>query len=72
MSESQALDRIHRLGQGKEVVTVRYIMEESWEEKVLTLQQKKQSLADLTLGGEKTDKAEILMRRLHYLRELVG
>ena len=72
MSESQALDRIHRLGQEKEVVTIRYIMEGTWEEKVLKLQQKKQSLADLTLSEEKTDRTEMLIRRLHYLRELVG
>jgi SWI/SNF-related matrix-associated actin-dependent regulator of chromatin subfamily A3 len=32
MSESQALDRIHRLGQKSEVETIRYIMKDSWEE----------------------------------------
>jgi len=32
MSESQAFDRIHRLGQEKEVHTFRYIMRGSWEE----------------------------------------
>lgn len=32
MSESQALDRIHRLGQDQEVQTVRYLMKGTWEE----------------------------------------
>lgn len=32
MSESQALDRIHRLGQEREVHTVRYLMRGTWEE----------------------------------------
>ena len=51
MSEAQALDRIHRLGQPKEVTTTRYIMRGSWEEQVLKLQRRKQELADLTLDG---------------------
>jgi SWI/SNF-related matrix-associated actin-dependent regulator of chromatin subfamily A3 len=32
MSESQALDRIHRLGQRQEVYTTRYLMRGTWEE----------------------------------------
>ena len=72
MSELQALDRIHRLGQKNEVMTVRYVMEGTWEQRVLDLQQKKQSLADLTLNGEAVDRTEMMMRRLRYLRELVG
>lgn len=32
MAEEKALDRIHRLGQTKDVVTVRYIINDSFEE----------------------------------------
>jgi SWI/SNF-related matrix-associated actin-dependent regulator of chromatin subfamily A3 len=32
MSEAQALDRIHRLGQDKEVFTTKYIIRRTWEE----------------------------------------
>ena len=32
MIEDQALDRVHRIGQRKEVTTVRYIVENSLEE----------------------------------------
>ena len=72
MSESQALDRIYRLGQQKEVTTTRYIMQESWEEQVLKLQQRKQELADLTLNGGRISRADLTYGRLQYLKELVG
>ncbi|KAL8726717.1 MAG: hypothetical protein Q9181_005944 [Wetmoreana brouardii] len=72
MSESQALDRIHRLGQTKEVTTIRYITKGTWEERVVTLQQKKQELADLTLGSGAINKADLDYRRLQYLKQLVG
>ena len=71
MSESQALDRIHRLGQLKEVKTIRYIMRGSWEEKVQKLQRRKQELADLTLNGG-VRKEDLTYGRLQYLKELVG
>ena len=32
MMEEQALCRIHRIGQKKDVVTIRYIIKDSWEE----------------------------------------
>ena len=32
MQEEQALCRIHRIGQKKDVVTIRYIIKDSWEE----------------------------------------
>ncbi|MCJ1252016.1 hypothetical protein MMC30_009254 [Trapelia coarctata] len=72
MSESQALDRIHRLGQQKEVETIRYVMRESYEEQVLKLQKRKQELADLTLSGGLIRKADLTEGRLRYLKELVG
>lgn len=72
MSESQALDRIYRLGQLKEVRTTRYIMRGSWEEQVLKLQRRKQELADLTLDGGGIKKADLTYGRLQYLKELVG
>ena len=72
MSESQALDRIHRLGQLKEVKTIKYVMKKSWEEQVLKLQCRKQELADLTLSGGVISRAELTQGRLQYLKELVG
>ena len=72
MSESQALDRIHRLGQRNEVKTTRYVMRVSWEENVLKLQKRKQELADLTLSGGTFNRAELTYGRLQYLKDLVG
>ena len=72
MSESQALDRIYRLGQLKEVTTTRYIMRRSWEDQVLTLQQRKQELSDLTLSTGNLSRADLTYGRLQYLKELVG
>lgn len=72
MSESQALDRIHRLGQKREVTTIRYVVQGTWEERVLKLQQRKQQLADLTLSGGAINKEELTYGRLQYLKELVG
>jgi len=72
MSELQALDRIHRLGQTQKVVTVRYIVRETYEEQVLKLQRRKQELADLTLSGGAISKADLTYGRLQYLKDLVG
>ena len=69
-AEAQAIDRIHRLGQKREVFTYRYIMEKSFEEKMLDLQRKKQNLADLSMNRGKLDKAEAAKRKLDELRSL--
>lgn len=69
-AEAQAIDRIHRLGQTREVTTTRFIMEGSFEEKMLDLQRKKQNLADLSMNRGKLDRAEATKRRLEELRSL--
>ena len=69
-AEAQAIDRVHRLGQKREVTAVRFIMADSFEEKMLALQQKKQNLADLSMNRGKLDKAEATKRRLEELRSL--
>ncbi|KAI4140230.1 MAG: hypothetical protein L6R39_005889 [Caloplaca ligustica] len=69
-AEAQAVDRVHRLGQTREVAITRYIMESSFEEKMLALQKKKQRLADLSMNRGKLDKAEAAKQRLEELRSL--
>ncbi|KAF2502993.1 hypothetical protein BU16DRAFT_449792 [Lophium mytilinum] len=69
-AEAQAVDRVHRLGQKREVFITRYIMDNSFEEKMLELQRKKRDLADLSMGREKITKAEAARRRLEDLRSL--
>ncbi len=70
-AEAQAVDRVHRLGQKRPVHTVRYIMNDSWEEKMLEIQNKKIQLASLSLDRTKTvDKSEAAKQRLMDLRSL--
>lgn len=72
-AEAQAVDRVHRLGQKRPVTTVRYIMHDSFEEKMLALQDKKKKLANMTLDTEgrgRMDKREAAQRRLEDLRSL--
>ncbi len=51
--ELQAIDRTHRIGQTKKVVTYRLISKNSVEEKVLMLQKKKQEIVGSILSGSK-------------------
>lgn len=70
-AEAQAVERVHRLGQTRDVEITRYIMRGSFEEKMLELQQKKKDLADLSFNrNQKMDKAEQLKKKLEDLRSL--
>ncbi len=73
-AEAQAVDRVHRLGQKREVETVRYVMNDSFEEKMLELQDKKKKLASLSMDSDskatRMDKAEAARKRLEDLRSL--
>ena len=69
-AEAQAVDRVHRLGQTREVFIHHYIMENSFEEKMLELQRRKQDLAELSLSRGKLDKAEAAKKKLDDLRSL--
>ena len=68
--EAQAVDRVHRLGQKREVFITRFIMDNSFEEKMLELQQKKQKLSDISLNRGKLDKNEVAKKRMEELRSL--
>ncbi|KAK2060825.1 hypothetical protein LY76DRAFT_568195 [Colletotrichum caudatum] len=57
--EEQALARVHRIGQTREVTTVRLYMRDSFEEQVMEVQKTKKQLAGLLLsphdGGQSDD-----------------
>ena len=67
--EQQAIDRVHRLGQEREVEIVHFIMQGSVEEALLKLQEKKTKLASLSMDKKKT-KSEEAKKRIEELREL--
>ncbi len=73
-AEAQAVDRVHRLGQTRCVRTVRFIMKDSFEEKMLQLQDKKKKLASLSMDRDPNDKiadrTEAARQRLMDLRSL--
>ncbi|KAK3983814.1 SNF2 family N-terminal domain-containing protein [Cladorrhinum sp. PSN332] len=50
MAEEQALDRVHRLGQTREVAAIRYITDQSIEQDVQKVKERKLGLIDQSLG----------------------
>lgn len=70
-AEAQAVERVHRLGQTRDVRIVKYIMHRSFEEKMLQLQAKKRALADMSVSRERMKGSkEAIKSKLDELREL--
>ena len=67
---AQAVDRVHRLGQTRDVTIIQFIMKDSIEEKILELAKKKQQLADLSMNRGKLDKKEVQEQRMRQYRGL--
>ncbi|EUC36252.1 hypothetical protein COCCADRAFT_23992 [Bipolaris zeicola 26-R-13] len=65
--EDQALARIHRLGQTRPVTTIRYVMEDSFEEHILKVQDRKKLLATTLLSNGSS--LENLRQLLHERKE---
>ncbi|KAF7320309.1 SNF2 family DNA-dependent ATPase [Mycena kentingensis (nom. inval.)] len=68
--ENQAVDRIHRLGQVRPVTTIKLIIENTIEARLLEVQRKKTALANMTLGQHSFSRAELMARRAEELTEL--
>ncbi|KAK5116605.1 hypothetical protein LTR85_009230 [Meristemomyces frigidus] len=67
--QQQAIDRVHRLGQKRDVEITHYIMNDSVEEGILKLQKRKEDLAKLTMES-KMSKVEEAKKRIEELRDL--
>ncbi|KAF9425039.1 hypothetical protein BGZ94_007886 [Podila epigama] len=67
--ENQAIDRVHRIGQKRAVHVHRLCIPDTVEDRILLLQQKKQSLADSALGegGEVPKLAKLGLQDLMFL-----
>ncbi len=69
-AEDQATDRAHRIGQKKTVYALKLIAENTIEEKVLQMQQRKQALIDATVGSADAAVAQSLT--WDDVRQIVG
>jgi SNF2 family DNA or RNA helicase len=58
MVEEQAISRIHRLGQEKPVFICRFVIANTFEQRILERQTRKLVLADLVLGRQKLKEGE--------------
>ena len=67
--ENQGLDRIHRLGQQRPVIMTKYIMNQSIEEKLLELQQRKLEIAN-RVGSRRPSAGDAKKQRTDELKLL--
>ncbi|KAL9618056.1 MAG: hypothetical protein Q9160_007185 [Pyrenula sp. 1 TL-2023] len=73
--EAQAIDRVHRMGQVKEVQVTRFIVKGSIEERMLRVQERKGAIAGaLGVGGAggKESEEDRRKRRIEELSTLLG
>ncbi|KAK4163801.1 SNF2 family N-terminal domain-containing protein, partial [Cladorrhinum sp. PSN259] len=69
--EDQALARIHRMGQTREVTTVRFVVKNSFEERVIEIQDSKRDLASIVLNPQGEIGGHSRNQRLESLRALI-
>ena len=67
-AENQASDRVHRIGQRRNVQIYKLIAEKSIEENILRLQESKAALSDMAVGGD----GDIMRMSAEELLELLG
>ncbi|KAF2825951.1 hypothetical protein CC86DRAFT_370792 [Ophiobolus disseminans] len=67
--EAQAIDRVHRMGQEKEVKVVRFVVEGSIEEKMLRIQERKKFIAS-SLGMMSDEEKRV--QRIEDIKELLS
>ncbi|KAF2138226.1 uncharacterized protein K452DRAFT_321205 [Aplosporella prunicola CBS 121167] len=70
MAEEQALDRVHRMGQTRNVVATRYVVRNSIEEYVIAVQEMKSSVIKRSLeNNEHMEYLSVRERFMKYLEE---
>ena len=58
-AQNQATDRAHRIGQTRAVSVFKLICQDTIEERILQMQQRKQDLADSVLGGKEVGSTSL-------------
>jgi SNF2 family DNA or RNA helicase len=71
-AEAQAVDRIYRIGQKREVFIKRYQIEDSIEEKIVQLARKKQDLAKKAMDRTKEMKMSKTKQREEKMKDIVA
>jgi DNA repair protein RAD16 len=66
-AEMQAIDRTHRIGQYKPIFATRFIIEDTIEERILQLQEKKRLVFDGTVGGDAASMAKLTVDDMRFL-----
>lgn len=66
-AEMQAIDRTHRIGQYKPIFATRFIIENSIEERILQLQEKKKLVFDGTVGGDSGSMSKLTVDDMRFL-----
>lgn len=68
-AEQQAVDRAHRIGQTRPVMVYRLVAQDTIEEKVMALKERKTAIFDAVLGGDSLSSARF---GADEIRELLG
>lgn len=68
-AEQQAVDRAHRIGQTRPVMVYRLVAQDTIEEKVMALKERKSALFDAVLGGDSLSSTRF---GADEIRELLG
>jgi DNA repair protein RAD16 len=63
----QAIDRTHRIGQHKPIFATRFIIENTIEERILKLQDKKKLVFDCTVGGDAAAMVKLTVDDMRFL-----
>lgn len=66
-AEMQAIDRTHRLGQKKPIFATRFVIQNTIEERILKLQEKKRLVFDGTIGGDSSSMARLTADDMRFL-----
>ncbi|XP_020494331.2 helicase-like transcription factor [Labrus bergylta] len=69
-TEEQCIDRCHRLGQERKVVVTKFIVKDSVEERMVTIQRQKQDLVEKAFGSTSTDRKTSRIDDIKSLMEL--